>query len=174
MWVIFIVLNFDHYWKSRSVCSSWCSCVYTAVFTVTLRKLSRSSFIVRTIHIRKNLYQKLEDQQYTYKIGFPVTKYRFFSIIFCSLYDFLDSSKILPRYSTAVHEAWHEARTRVLNLELMHAAERKRFKKGKLSNYLNFRRLQLQNTKRDTALNNLDVLELYHQYTCTVSICRCK
>ena len=131
MWVIFIVLKFGHYWKSRSVCSSWCSCctmahacVHTAVFTVTLRKLSRSSFI-GTIHIRKNLYQKLEDQQYTYKIGFPVTKYRFFSIIFCSLYDFLDSSKILPRYSTAVYEAWHEARTRVLNLELMHAAERK-------------------------------------------------
>ena len=173
MWVIFIVLNFDHYWKSRSVCSSWCSCVYTAIFTVTLRKLSRSSFI-GTIHIRKNLYQKLEDQQYTYKIGFPVTKYRFFSIIFCSLYDFLDSSKILPRYSTAVHEAWHEARTRVLNLELMHAAGRKRFKKGKLSNYLNFRRLQLQKTKRDTALNNLDVLELYHQYICTANICRCK
>ena len=173
MWVIFIVSNFDHYWKSRSVCSPWYSCVYTAIFTVTLRKLYRSSFIGR-IHIRKNLYQKLEVQQYTYKIRFPVTKYRFFSIIFCPLYDFLDSSSTAPRYSTAVHEAWHEARTRVLNLELMHAAERKRFKKGKLSYYLNFRRLQLQITKRDTALNNLDVLELYHQYIYTANICRCK
>ena len=46
----------------------------------------------------------------------------------------------------------------------MHAAERKRFKKGKLSYYLNFRRLYLQNNQRDTALDNLNVLELYHQY----------
>ena len=53
----------------------------------------------------------------------------------------------------------------------MHATERKRFKKGKLSYYLNFRRLQLQNTKRDTALNNLDVLELYYQYIGTANIC---
>ena len=126
MWVIFIVLNFDHYWKSRSVCLSWCSGVYTAVFTVTLRKLSRSSFI-GTIHIRKNLYQKLEDQQYTYKIGFPVTKYRFFRLFFVLYMIFSTAPSMAPRYSTAVHEAWHEARTplEVLHLELMHAAERK-------------------------------------------------
>ena len=131
MWVIFIVLNFDHYWKSRSVCSSWCSCVYTAVFTVTLRKLSRSSFI-GTIHIRKNLYQKLEDQQYTYKIGFPVTKYRFFRLFFVLYMIFSTAPSMAPRYSTAVHEEWHEARTRVLNLELMHAAERKTVYKRRL------------------------------------------
>ena len=126
MWVIFIVLNFDNYWKSRSVCSSWCSCVYTAVFTVALRELSRSSFIGK-IHIRKNLYQKLEVQQYTYKIGFPVTKYRFFSDYFLFSIWFSRQRYSTPRYSTAVHEAWHEACTRVLvlNLELMHAAWRK-------------------------------------------------
>ena len=138
MWVIFIVLKFGHYWKSRSVCSSWCSCctmahacVHTAVFTVTLRKLSRSSFI-GTIHIRKNLYQKLEDQQYTYKIGFPVTKYRFFRLFFVLYNIFSTAPSMAPRYSTAVHEAWHEARTRVLNLELMHAAERKTVYKRRL------------------------------------------
>ena len=35
-------------------------------------------------------------------------------------------------------------------------------------------RLRLQNTKRDTALNNLDVLELYYQYIYTANICRCE
>ena len=108
--------------------------MYTAVFTVTLRKLSRSSFI-GTIHIRKNLYQKLEDQQYTYKIGFPVTKYRFFSIIFCSLYDFLDRDTVLqdtvPQYIKHDMKLVYSS-TRVLNLELMHAAERKPVYKRRL------------------------------------------
>jgi hypothetical protein len=34
--------------------------------------------------------------------------------------------------------------------------------------------LHLQNTKRDTALDNLNVLELYYQYIYTANICRCK
>ena len=126
MWVIFIVLNFDHYWKSRSVCSSWCSCVYTAVFTVTLKELSRSSFIGK-IHIRKNLYQKLEVQQYTYKNRIPCHQISIFFDYFLFSIWFSRQRYSTPRYSTAVHEAWHEPRTRVLNLELMvmHAAERK-------------------------------------------------
>ena len=75
--------------------------MYTAVFTSTLRELSRSSFVGK-IHIRKNLYQKLEVQQYTYKSRIPRRQISIFSIIFCSLYDFLDRDTLLqdtvPQY----------------------------------------------------------------------------
>jgi hypothetical protein len=34
--------------------------------------------------------------------------------------------------------------------------------------------LRLQNTKRNTALDNLNVLELYYLYIYTANICRCE